>query len=180
LTDNFGNVIDFTNTLIIMTSNLGGRELVDGDRVGFGSEDDRVESSQVRELVDRELRRHFPPEFINRLDEVIVFESLDRHSMLEVAGLLLGETAEVLAKKNVTIEYGPEVAEWLCERCGVDPLAGARPLRRLVKLWVEDAVADYLIQNRSTDNLALRMWVEDDRPAVEIKDKDTVTQGRDA
>jgi len=180
LTDNFGNVIDFTNTLIIMTSNLGGRELVDGDRVGFGSEDERVESSQVRELVDRELRRHFPPEFINRLDEVIVFESLDRHSMLEVAGLLLGETAEVLAKKNVTIEYGPEVAEWLCERCGVDPLAGARPLRRLVKLWVEDAVADYLIQNRSTDDLALRMWVEDDRPAVEIKDKDTVTQGRDA
>ena len=180
LTDNFGNVIDFTNTLIIMTSNLGGRELVDGDRVGFGSEDERVESSQVRELVDRELRRHFPPEFINRLDEVIVFESLDRHNMLEVAGLLLGETAEVLAKKNVTIEYGPEVAEWLCERCGVDPLAGARPLRRLVKLWVEDAVADYLIQNRNTDDLALRMWVEDDRPAVEIKDKDTVTQGRDA
>jgi ATP-dependent Clp protease ATP-binding subunit ClpC len=180
LTDNFGNVIDFTNTLIIMTSNLGGRELVDGDRVGFGSEDERVESSQVRELVDRELRRHFPPEFINRLDEVIVFESLDRHSMLEVAGLLLGDTAEVLAKKNVTIEYGPEVAEWLCEQCGVDPLAGARPLRRLVKLWVEDAVADYLIQNRSTDDLALRMWVEDGRPAVEIKEKDTVTQGRDA
>ncbi len=180
LTDNYGNVIDFTNTLIIMTSNLGGRELVDGDRVGFGSEGAGFGSSQVRELVDRELRRHFPPEFINRLDEVIVFESLDMQSMLEVARLLLGETAEVLAKKNVTIEYGPEVASWLCEQCGVDPQAGARPLRRLVKLWVEDAVADYLIQNRSSDAVTLSMWVEEDRPVVEIKDKAMVTQRRGA
>ncbi len=128
----------------------------------------------------RELRRHFPPEFINRLDEVIVFESLDRDSMLEVARLLLGETAEVLAKKNVTIEYAPEVAGWLLEQCGVDPQAGARPLRRLVKLWVEDAVADYLIQNRSDDDVALRMWVEKGRPIVDAKDKDVVTQGQGA
>jgi ATP-dependent Clp protease ATP-binding subunit ClpC len=180
LTDNYGNVIDFTNTLIIMTSNLGSRELVDGDRVGFGSEGESFGSSQVRELVDRELRRHFPPEFINRLDEVIVFESLGSHSMLEVARLLLGETAEVLAKKNVTIEFGPEVASWLCEQCGVDPQAGARPLRRLVKLWVEDAVADHLIQNRNSDDAALRMWVEEGRPVVEIKDRDMVAEGRDA
>jgi len=180
LTDNYGNVIDFTNTLIIMTSNLGSRELVEGDGVGFGSESAGVESSQVRELVDRELRRHFPPEFINRLDEVIVFESLDSHAMLEVSRLLLGETAEVLVKKNVTIEYSPEVADWLLEQCGVDPQAGARPLRRLVKLWVEDAVADYLIQNRSDDDVALRMWVEEGRPVVDTKDKDVVTLGQDA
>jgi ATP-dependent Clp protease ATP-binding subunit ClpA len=62
----------------------------------------------------------------------------------------------------------------------VDPQAGARPLRRLVKRWVEDAVADYLIQNRSSDDVALRMWVEEGRPVVEIKDRDVVTQGRDA
>ena len=180
LTDNYGNVIDFTNTLIIMTSNLGSRELVEGDGVGFGSDGGGVESSQVRELVDRELRRHFPPEFINRLDEVIVFESLDRDSLLEVARLLLGETAEVLVRKNVTIEYSPAVAGWLLERCGVDPQAGARPLRRLVKLWVEDAVADYLIQNRSSDEIALRMWIEEGRPVVDAKDKDSVTQGQGA
>ncbi len=180
LTDNYGNVIDFTNTLIIMTSNLGSRELVEGDGVGFGSDGGGVESSQVRELVDRELRRHFPPEFINRLDEVIVFESLDRDSMLEVARLLLGETADVLVRKNVTIEYSPAVAGWLLEQCGVDPQAGARPLRRLVKLWVEDAVADYLIQNRSSDEIALRMWIEEGRPVVDAKDKDVVTQGQGA
>ena len=76
LTDNYGNVIDFTNTLIIMTSNLGGRELVEREGVGFTSDGASMESKQVRELVDRELKRHFPPEFTNRLDEVIVFDAL--------------------------------------------------------------------------------------------------------
>ncbi len=146
LTDNYGNVIDFTNTLIIMTSNLGGRELVEREGVGFGYDGPSIESTQVRELVDRELRRHFPPEFVNRLDEVIVFDALDEDSMLEVARLLLEETATVLAKKKVSIEFAPDVASWLFDQCGIDPQAGARPLRRLVKLWVEDAVADYLIR----------------------------------
>jgi ATP-dependent Clp protease ATP-binding subunit ClpC len=177
LTDNFGNVIDFTNTLIIMTSNLGGRELVEGEGVGFGSFGASIGSKQVRELVDRELRRHFPPEFVNRLDEVIVFDALGENSMLEVARLLLEETATVLEKKKVIIEFSPEVAGWLFEQCGIDPKAGARPLRRLVKLWVEDAVADFLIQHRGADGAELRMWIEDERPVVAATDAAAVVQG---
>ena len=180
LTDNFGNVIDFSNTLIIMTSNLGGRELVEGEGVGFNSDGPSIESKQVRELVDRELRRHFPPEFVNRLDEVIVFDALDENSMLQVARLLLEETATVLGKKNVSIEFSPEVASWLFDRCGIDPQAGARPLRRLVKLWVEDAVADYLIQHRDAEGAELRMWVEEERPVVATRDVTAVVQGEDA
>ena len=180
LTDNYGNVIDFTNSLIIMTSNLGGRELVEGEGVGFTGDGPSIESKHVRELVDRELRRHFPPEFINRLDEVIVFDALDERSMLEVARLLLEETAVVLEKKNVKIEFSPEVAEWLFDQCGNDPQAGARPLRRLVKLWIEDAVADFLIQNRDAEGGELRMWVEGDRPIVATADSGVVTQGEDA
>jgi ATP-dependent Clp protease ATP-binding subunit ClpC len=180
LTDNYGNVIDFTNSLIIMTSNLGGRELVEGEGVGFTGDGPSIESKHVRELVDRELRRHFPPEFINRLDEVIVFDALDERSMLEVARLLLEETVVVLEKKNVKIEFSPEVAEWLFDQCGNDPQAGARPLRRLVKLWVEDAVADFLIQNRDAEGGELRMWVEGDRPIVATADSGVVTQGEDA
>jgi ATP-dependent Clp protease ATP-binding subunit ClpC len=180
LTDNYGNVVDFTNSLIIMTSNLGGRELSEGDRMGFAGAGDGIENAQMRDLVDRELRRHFPPEFINRLDEAIIFSALDEQSMLEVARILLRETAEVLAKKNVTIEYVPEVADWLLARCGLDPQAGARPLRRLVKLWVEDAVADYLIQNRDAESVHLKMMVKDDRPVVTTSDQDVVRQGQDA
>ena len=180
LTDNYGNVIDFTNSIIIMTSNLGGRELVESEGVGFTSDGGVMVSSQMRDLVDRELRRHFPPEFVNRLDEVIVFESLDARSMLEVARILLDETVDVLRKKNVSIEFEPDVATWLFERCGHDPQAGARPLRRLIKLWVEDAVADFLIQHRRAENVELHMRVEEGQPVVDSKGKRIVTQGQDA
>ncbi len=180
LTDNFGNVIDFTNALIIMTSNLGGRELVEGEGVGFTSDGPSIESKQVRELVDRELKRHFPPEFVNRLDEVIVFDALGEDSMLEVTRLLLEETATVLEKKNVSIEFSPEVASWLMDTCGIDPQAGARPLRRLVKLWVEDAVADYLIQHRDAEGAELRMWVKEERPVVAAREATAVVQGEEA
>jgi ATP-dependent Clp protease ATP-binding subunit ClpC len=163
-----------------MTSNLGGRELVEGEGVGFASDGPSIESRQVRELVDRELRRHFPPEFVNRLDEVIVFDALGEDSMLEVARLLLDETATVLGTKKVTIEFSPEIARWLFKRCGIDPQAGARPLRRLVKLWIEDAVADYLIQHRDAESADLRMWIEDERPVVAARDAAAAVQGEDA
>ena len=100
--------------------------------------------------------------------------------MLEVARILLNETVDLLKKKNVTIEFEPDVANWLSERCGHDPQAGARPLRRLIKLWVEDAVADFLIQNRSAESVELHMRVEEGQPVVDLKGKRIVTQGQDA
>jgi ATP-dependent Clp protease ATP-binding subunit ClpC len=167
LTDNYGNVVDFTNTLIIMTSNLGSRDLADSDRVGFASERASLESAKVREVVDRQLRRHFPPEFLNRLDDVIVFGALSESSLLRVAEILLDETADNLTRQRVTITYEKDVPAWLLAQCGVDPQAGARPLRRLVKMWVEDAVADYLILNRHGGEVVLNMHLRDDRPVVE-------------
>jgi ATP-dependent Clp protease ATP-binding subunit ClpC len=170
LTDNYGNVVDFTNTLIIMTSNLGSRDLADSDRVGFASERASLESAKVREVVDRQLRRHFPPEFLNRLDDVIVFGALSETSLLRVAEILLDETADNLTRQRVTITYEKDVPAWLLAQCGVDPQAGARPLRRLVKMWVEDAVADYLILNRHGGDVALNLRLRDDQPVVEAVD----------
>ncbi len=170
LTDNYGNVVDFTNTLIIMTSNLGSRDIAPGEGMGFTSQRQTLETARVREVVDREVRRHFPPEFINRLDDVIVFDPLSEDSMLEVAGLLLGETSEILLRRRITISYDPEVPKWLLSQSGMDPQAGARPLRRLVKLWVEDTVADYLIHHRSDGEIHLRMRLVDEKPVVESVD----------
>jgi ATP-dependent Clp protease ATP-binding subunit ClpC len=170
LTDNYGNVVDFTNTLIIMTSNLGSRDLAAGEGMGFTGRQPTLEPGRVREVVDREVRRHFPPEFINRLDDIVVFGPLRESSMLEVARLLLAETSEILARRRVNIEYDPAVPQWLLDKCGTDPQAGARPLRRLVKLWVEDAVADHLIQHRTTGEIHLRMFLRDDQPVVEAVD----------
>jgi ATP-dependent Clp protease ATP-binding subunit ClpC len=170
LTDNYGNVVDFTNTLIIMTSNLGSRDIAPGEGMGFTSQRQTLETARVREVVDREVRRHFPPEFINRLDDVIVFDPLSEDSMLEVAGLLLGETSEILLRRRITISYDSEVPKWLLSQSGMDPQAGARPLRRLVKLWVEDTVADYLIHHRSDGEIHLRMRLVDEKPVVESVD----------
>jgi ATP-dependent Clp protease ATP-binding subunit ClpC len=170
LTDNYGNVVDFTNTLIIMTSNLGSRDFAAGEGMGFTGQRQTLEPGRVREVVDREVRRHFPPEFINRLDDIVVFGPLSEGSMLEVARLLLTETSEILARRRITIEYDPAVPQWLLDRCGTDPQAGARPLRRLVKLWVEDAVADHLIHHRDTGEIHLRMLLRNDQPVVEVVD----------
>ncbi len=167
LTDNYGNVIDFTNTLIIMTSNLGSRDLIDDDRVGFADQRRKLESARVKEVVDRQLRRHFPPEFINRLDDVIVFDPLSEESMLAVAGILLRETADNLSRQRITLRCDEDVAPWLLEKCGIDPQAGARPLRRLVKMWVEDAVADYLILNRTDQEVVLHVKLRNGKPVVE-------------
>jgi len=178
LTDNYGNVVDFTNTLIIMTSNLGSRDLADSDRVGFASERPSLESARVREVVDRELRRHFPPEFLNRLDDVIVFDPLSEASLLRVAEILLAETADNLTRQRVTITCDKDIAPWLLAQCGVDPQAGARPLRRLVKLWVEDAVADYLILNRRGGELVLNLALRGGQPAVEAIEAAHEGEGR--
>ncbi|MCU0304853.1 MAG: ATP-dependent Clp protease ATP-binding subunit [Thermoanaerobaculales bacterium] len=167
LTDSYGNVVDFTNTLIIMTSNLGSRELQNEDAVGFGDSRRAVEAARMREIVDRRLRRHFPPEFVNRLDDVIVFAALDDASMLSVARLLLEETVANLGRRKVELDVDDEVARWLLAQCGLDPQAGARPLRRLIKLWVEDAVADVLIDHRGSGQVRLRVRMADGRPAAE-------------
>ena len=169
LTDNYGNVIDFTNTIIIMTSNLGSRDLVSEDRMGFTGARNVIEGGRLREIVDREVRRHFPPEFVNRLDDVIVFEPLDRDSLLEVTGLLLAETADNLSRRQIRLAWDDEVAGWLLEQLGFDPQAGARPLRRLVQFWVEDAVADFLIEARPTGIQHLRLHLVDGRPVVEAR-----------
>jgi ATP-dependent Clp protease ATP-binding subunit ClpC len=168
LTDNYGNVIDFTNTLIIMTSNLGSRDLVSESGVGFGDTGQSLESARVREIVDRQLKRHFPPEFVNRLDDVIVFDPLDEQSMLKVTALLLEETVQNLGRRNVELAVDDDVAVWLLDQCGMDPQAGARPLRRLIKLWVEDSVADVLIENRSSSGVTINVTMADGRPAAKV------------
>jgi len=166
LTDNYGNSVDFSNSIVIMTSNLGGQHLIQDSRVGFGR-GGAMASGEMNEIIDRELRRHFRPEFLNRLDDIIVFEPLNEESLHEVARLLLDETRENLLAQRVEVELPEELPGWLLQRAGADPQAGARPLRRLVQRWIEDAVADHLIEHGQQEGTALRIRMGAEGPVVE-------------
>jgi ATP-dependent Clp protease ATP-binding subunit ClpC len=166
LTDSYGDQVDFTNVLIIMTSNLGTRDLLAGSgTVGFTGGAPPA-FGEIRETVLRELRRHFPPEFLNRLDDVVVFQPLQAAQLREVGKLLVSDVAEHLAHRGLALEVSDEVVEWLLARSGADPAAGARPLRRAVARFLEDAVSDYLIQHRQGGEDALIARIEGDRLTV--------------
>ena len=156
LTDAYGDQVDFKNTLIVMTSNLGTRELfAGGPAVGFGELGLGPGLGEVRETVMRELRRSFPPEFVNRLDDVVVFHPLSADELHGIGRLLVGDVVAHLASRGVAFDVPEDVVQWLLARTGNDPAAGARPLRRAVQRHLEDAISDYMIQHRETGERSL-------------------------
>jgi len=144
--------------------------LVDGGRMGFAGDRVVTSSKESREVVEKELRRHFPPEFLNRLDDVVVFAPLEPESMLEVICILLRETAENLESRRVVVQYEPEVAGWLLGKVADEPTAGARPLRKLIRGWIEDPIADVLIRHGGNAPLRLVASVGKDRPVVAVRE----------
>jgi len=145
LTDSWGNAVDFRHALVLLTSNLGSKLVLKGGRMGFGaSADDGF--SRVREEIEAELRRTFSPEFINRIDETIVFDPLGRDELRAITALLLSDVNETLAERGLELEVTADAREWLLDQAGIDPSTGARPLRRTIQRHVQDAVSDLLIQ----------------------------------
>ncbi len=145
LTDAYGNVVDFKNTLIIMTSNIGTKFLVTQTRVGFGDAKNSPAAREVEEMVLKELRREFSPEFTNRIDEVIVFNSLGVEELRGICRLLLDDVAATLKHRGLSLEADDKAVDWLLATSGNDVHSGARPLRRTIQRWVEDSVSELLI-----------------------------------
>ncbi len=157
LTDAWGNHVDFRHALVLLTSNLGGKLALRGGRVGFGgasSEDDFV---RIREEIEGELRRSFSPEFINRIDETIVFRPLGREELRAITSLLLSDVNETLAERGLAVEVTAEAQEWLLDRAGLDPSNGARPLRRTIQRHIQDAVSDLLIRRNGEEVERIRV-----------------------
>ncbi|MFI5142926.1 MAG: ATP-dependent Clp protease ATP-binding subunit [Thermoanaerobaculales bacterium] len=167
LTDAYGDQVDFKNALIVMTSNLGTRDLLAGQAaVGFGERAAGPSLAEIRNTVLRELKRHFSPEFLNRLDDVVVFHPLAQSQLRGVASLLVEDVVTHLAGRGIALEVGNEVVEWLLAHAGGDPAAGARPLRRAVRRFLEDAVSDFLIAHRSVATEGMLARVEGDQLVV--------------
>ena len=145
LTDAQGHQVDFKNTVIIMTSNLGTRDIQKGPGIGFAaSADEEVTYEKMKERVTEELKRSFRPEFLNRIDEVIVFHSLSREDVKSIVDLMMRRVREQLKAKDVEIELTDAAKNLLAEQ-GYDPSLGARPLRRTIQRLVEDPLSEKLL-----------------------------------
>ncbi|HEX2090546.1 MAG TPA: ATP-dependent Clp protease ATP-binding subunit [Actinomycetota bacterium] len=145
LTDAQGHTVDFKNTVIIMTSNLGTRDIQKGTSIGFtATADEQVTYEKMKERVMEELKRSFRPEFLNRIDEVIVFHSLTRENVKAIVDLMMRRVREQLKAKDVEIVLTEAAKDILAEK-GYDPSLGARPLRRTIQRLVEDPLSEKLL-----------------------------------
>ncbi|HXJ67142.1 MAG TPA: ATP-dependent Clp protease ATP-binding subunit [Actinomycetota bacterium] len=144
LTDAQGHAVDFKNTVIIMTSNLGTRDIQKGAGIGFARTDESLAHDKMTDRVMDELKKSFRPEFLNRIDEVIVFHSLTKENVKEIVDLMTRRVREQLKAKDIDIVLTEEAKEVLADK-GFDPALGARPLRRTIQRLVEDPLSEKLL-----------------------------------
>ena len=146
LSDNLGHTVDFRNTILIMTSNLGAREITADSRLGFSAEKEETLSyEEIREKLSSALKRHFRPEFLNRLDEVVVFHSLTRDDMVKIVDIMLKEEARILGENGIDFEITERAKKKIAEE-GYDPDFGARPLRRAIQRLIENPLSEEILQ----------------------------------
>ncbi|CAH0200937.1 ATP-dependent Clp protease ATP-binding subunit [Microbacterium sp. Bi121] len=173
LTDGQGRTVDFRNTVIVMTSNIGSEFLASrSGALGFVSSSDAsangfASAADLRARVMGKLREAMRPEFLNRIDEIVLFQKLSREEIAEIVRLMLGATSARLAARSVSVEVTDAAVGWLGEH-GYEPEYGARPLRRLIQREVDDRVADLLVSGELADGGAIRVDADADGIRVEV------------
>ncbi len=162
LTDSQGHTVDFRNTIIIMTSNLGARDIGKAAALGFNTQvDGKIDYDKMKERVLSELKRAFRPELLNRLDEVIVFHELTHEEILLIVDLLMKRVLEQMQSQDIELILSPEAKELLA-REGFDPLFGARPLRRAIQRMVEDPLSEKVLSKEIEAGQAIRIAVDEE------------------
>src|SRR6266545_3815626 len=144
LTDNYGRLIDFKNTVVIMTSNVGARDVVKGKTLGFGQPDAKNEFERMSEKVKEEVNKVFNPEFLNRLDDVIVFHSLNREHIALIVAILARDVQKRLGEEELTLRLTQAATDFLVDH-GYDEHYGARPLKRAIQKYVEDPLSEKIL-----------------------------------
>jgi ATP-dependent Clp protease ATP-binding subunit ClpC len=162
LTDGQGRTVDFKNTVVIMTSNLGS-DVISRRALGFGGDGGGgAEADQLRERIMARLREGFRPEFLNRIDEIIVFRQLDEQQLRQITGLLLQDTTRRLHAQDITVDFTPDAIDWLARK-GFQPEFGARPLRRTIQREVDNRLSAMLLDGRLQPGQHVTVAREDDR-----------------
>ena len=166
LTDSQGRVVDFKNTIIIMTTNLGTKDIAKGVATGFQFDADTNTSyERMKRRVNEELKEHFRPEFLNRVDDTIVFPQLDRAEILSIVDLMIAKLDKRLAEQDLTIKLTQDAKELLADR-GYDPVLGARPLRRAIQRDIEDVLSEKLLYGEFAGIKTIVVGVDEDNVPV--------------
>ena len=150
LSDNLGHTVNFRNTVIIMTSNAGARQITNEGRVGFGTLDGVIPYEEIKAGAMNELKKLLSPELINRIDDVIVFDALSKKEVSKILDIQLAELGDRLAERGLTISLKPKAKEYLIEN-GYNPAMGARPMKRLLRKEIEDPLSMELLSNAGKD-----------------------------
>lgn len=163
LTDSQGRVVDFRNTVIIMTSNVGAREITATTPLGFtSSANGGMDDKEMKQRVMGEVKKLFRPEFLNRIDEIIVFKSLTEEEIVKIVDLMIADLRERLIEQNMTISLTPEASRFVAKE-GTDLSFGARPLRRAIQRLIEDPLSEQLLEGRWSSGSVIDVDVEDDK-----------------
>ena len=162
LTDNVGRVVNFRNTIILMTSNVGSETIKKQSTMGFSPITDENSYEKMREKIMDEARKTFKPEFLNRIDDVIVFRSLTKPDLIEILDLEVSKVMERLKNKNIKLTLDEKAMDFLVEK-GYDPNYGARPMRRSVERFLEDPLAEEILKGNLHENDPIQVTFEKDK-----------------
>ena len=175
LTDSLGNQVDFRNTLIIMTSNLGTRLLATKGTLGFREQGTEADQKGVEQLIHQELKREFSPEFINRIDDIIIFNPLTNTELQQICRLLVDDVNQALVHKGIQISIDDAVVQWLLDKAAAESNSGARPLRRAIQRYIEDELSEYMIRNKENVTEKVEFTVQDGEVVLVNPNVDMIT-----
>ncbi|MDZ7260552.1 MAG: ATP-dependent Clp protease ATP-binding subunit [candidate division KSB1 bacterium] len=150
LTDGLGRRVDFKNTILIMTSNIGARQIRKGSGFGFAHEDEKSDYDSMKAKIMEEVKRLFNPEFLNRVDEIVVFRHLNKQDMFAIVDIVIAEMLEKVSERDIKITLTKGAKEFIAER-GFDPVFGARPLKRTIQKYIEDPIAEEILKGNFSD-----------------------------
>ncbi|MEC9080611.1 MAG: ATP-dependent Clp protease ATP-binding subunit [Verrucomicrobiota bacterium] len=181
LTDSFGRQVDFRNTIILLTSNVGADRLKKGATMGFSTPDEEQDYKRMKENLTEEAKKVFRPEFLNRFDDIVVFRSLGREDLTQILDLELAKVQKRLAQRDIHFELDESARELLLEK-GHDPNYGARPMRRSVEKNLEDPMAEEIIRGDLREGGTINISAKDDKlvfnqKQAKAKDSDTKVSG---
>jgi ATP-dependent Clp protease ATP-binding subunit ClpC len=161
LTDSFGRKVDFRNTVIIMTSNVGADLIRRAGSLGFKAQKEDISYQDMKDKLLEAVKHTFKPEFLNRIDDIIVFRQLQKEDLFRIIDIEIGHVAARLKEQNISLEVSPEAKEFLIDK-GFDPVFGARPLKRTIQRYLEDPLASEIISKKFKDGSAVKVTRKND------------------